>query len=57
MLMREPQTDLDAFIVELQLMDCMAMNDVLSDSSRWPDMRDVQDAVRFPHPSSLPHII
>jgi Cytosine specific DNA methyltransferase replication foci domain len=56
-LMREPQTDLDAFIVELQLTDCMVLNDVLGDSSRWPDMRDVQDAVRFPPQRSLPHII
>jgi hypothetical protein len=57
-LMREPHTDLDAFIVELQLTDCVVMNDVLGDSSRWPDMRDVQDAVRFPpQPSSSPHII
>jgi hypothetical protein len=57
-LMREPHTDLDAFIVELQLTDCVVMNDVLGDSSRWPDMRDVQDAVRFPpQPSSSTHII
>ena len=56
-LMREPQTDLDAFIIELQLTDCMVMNDVLDDSSRCPDMRDIQDAVRFPLPSSSPHII
>jgi hypothetical protein len=56
-LMREPRTNMDAFIVELQLTDCMVMNDVLGDSSRWPDQRDVQDAVRFPQPSSSPHII
>ena len=57
-LMRELHTDLDAFIVELQLTDCMVMNDVLGDCSRWPDQRDVQDAVRFPpQPSSSPHII
>lgn len=47
-LIREPDTDLDAFIAELQLTDCMVMNDVLGDSSRSPDMRDVQEAVRFP---------
>ena len=47
-LMREPHTELDAFIVELQLTDCMVMNEVLGDSSRWPDMRNVQDAVRPP---------
>jgi len=55
-LIREPQTDLASFIVDLQLTDCMVMNDVLGDSSHWPDMRDVQDAVRFPQPSSSPHI-
>lgn len=47
-LMREPNTELGAFIVKLQLTDCMVMNDTLGDSSRWPDVRDVQDAVRFP---------
>ena len=55
--MRDPHIGLDAFIIELQLTDCMVTNDVLGDSSRWPDMRDVQDAVRFrPQPSSSPHI-
>lgn len=44
--MRELHTDLDAFIVELQLTDYMVMNDVSGDNNRWPDMRDVQDAVR-----------
>jgi cytosine specific DNA methyltransferase-like protein len=48
MLMRDPHTHLDEFIVELQLTDCMVSNDVLGDNSRFPDMRDVQDAVRFP---------
>lgn len=57
-LMREPHTDLDAFIVELQLTDWMIMTDVLGDSSHWPDLRDVRDAVRFPpQPSPSPHII
>lgn len=57
-LMREPHTDLDAFIVELQLTDCMVMDGVLGDNNRWPDVRDVQDAVRFPPRSgSSPHII
>jgi hypothetical protein len=57
-LIREPHTDLDAFIVELQLTNCVVMNDVSGDRSRWPDMRDVQDAVRFPpQPSPSPYII
>jgi hypothetical protein len=47
-LMRDPHIDLDAFIVELQLTDCMVMNDVLGNVSRCPDMRDVEDAVCFP---------
>lgn len=55
-LMREPHTDLDAFIVELQLTDCMVMNDALGDNNRWPDMRDIQDAVCFPPQRLLPHI-
>lgn len=42
-LMRNPHTPLDEFIVELQLTDCLVMNDIYS---RLPDMRDVQDAVR-----------
>jgi hypothetical protein len=56
-LMREPHTDLDSFIVELQLTDWMVMNDVLGDSGHGPDMRDVQNAVRFPQLSSSPHTI
>ena len=32
-LMRDPHTDMDAFIVELQLTHCMVMNDVLGDST------------------------
>ena len=52
-LMRDPHIGLDAFIIELQLTDCMVTNDVLGDSSRWPDMRDVQDAVRFPPSAKL----
>jgi hypothetical protein len=46
MLMRDPHTPLDAFIVELQLTDGMVMDDVLGDSSRLPDMSDIQVAVR-----------
>jgi hypothetical protein len=47
MLMRDPRTPLDAFIVELQLADCTLM-DVSGSGSRLLDMSDVQDAVPFP---------
>jgi len=51
-LMGDPHTPLDAFVVELQLTDSMVMGDVLGDSSRFPEMRDVQAAVRCPQPIS-----
>jgi len=47
-LMREPHIHLDDFIVELQLTDCMVMNDVLG---------DVRDAVRSSSQPSSSHII
>lgn len=53
-LMRDPHTPLDEFIVELQLTDCLVMNDIYS---RLPEMRDVQDAVRCSRRSSSSHII
>lgn len=56
-LMRDPHTPLDAFIVELQLTDCMVINDLLGDSSYLPEMGEVQDAVRCPLQPSSSYII
>jgi hypothetical protein len=56
-LMRDPHTPLDAFIVELQLTDGMVMDDVLGDSSRLPDMPDVQVAVCCPAQPVSSHIV
>jgi len=44
-LMRNQRIPLDEFVVELQLADCMVMDDVSGGNSRVPDMSDVQDAV------------
>lgn len=55
--MRDPHTPLDAFIVELQLTDCMVINDLLGDSSYLPAMGEVQDAVRCPLQPSSSYII
>jgi len=44
-LMRDQRIPLDEFIVELQLADCMVMDDVSGGNSRVLDMSDVKDAV------------
>ena len=44
-LMRDQRIPLDEFIVELQLADCIVMNNVSGGNSRVPDMSDVKDAV------------
>lgn len=50
-LVRDQSTHLDDFINELKLADCTRMDDFSSDNTRALDMRDVQDAVRFPSSS------
>ena len=47
-LLRDLHTTLDAFLADLQLMDCMVMDEISDGKSRVADMRDVQNAVRYP---------